>query len=59
MWMTSRCWWQNQPCRARDSSQPNLVMQESNIGFSNPAPVDGDTVTAYAVVLNNGAAGGQ
>ena len=36
--------------------QPNLVMQESNIGFSNPAPVAGDTVTAYAVVLNNGAA---
>ncbi len=35
---------------------PNLVMQESNIGLSNPDPVEGDDLTVYAVVVNNGGA---
>lgn len=33
---------------------PNLVMQETNIGFSPADPVQGDEVTVYAVVVNNG-----
>ncbi|MCC6167020.1 MAG: S8 family serine peptidase [Caldilineaceae bacterium] len=35
-------------------AQPNLVMQESNIGLSSPAPEAGEQVTVYAVVINNG-----
>ncbi|GIV78085.1 MAG: hypothetical protein KatS3mg050_2479 [Litorilinea sp.] len=37
-------------------AQPNLVMQESNIGFSNSNPTEGEEVTVYATVLNHGTA---
>ncbi len=36
--------------------QPNLVMQEDNIGLSSPMPEAGEDVTVYAVVVNNGSA---
>jgi subtilase family serine protease/subtilisin family serine protease len=35
-------------------SQPNLVMQEGNIGLSDPSPAVDDEVTVTAVVVNNG-----
>ncbi len=35
-------------------SQPNLFMQESNIGLSDPSPAQGDEITVSAVVINNG-----
>lgn len=35
-------------------SQPNLLMQENNIGLSDPDPEQGDEVTVSAVVINNG-----
>jgi len=35
---------------------PNLVMQETNIGFSDNSPTAGDEVTVEAVVLNHGTA---
>lgn len=37
-------------------AQPNLVMQESNIGLSSPTPQAGEEVTVFAVVINNGSA---
>ena len=35
---------------------PNLVIQTLNIGFNPPSPVDGDSVTLNATILNNGTA---
>ncbi|MFN2202119.1 MAG: CARDB domain-containing protein [Caldilineaceae bacterium] len=34
----------------------NLAVYEENITFSDPAPVDGDAVVVYALVLNTGSA---
>lgn len=35
-------------------NQPNLLMQDSDIGLSNPEPAQGDDLTVTAVVINNG-----
>ena len=40
----------------RERSAPNLVIQPLNIGFNPPNPVDGDSVTVNATILNNGTA---
>ncbi len=40
----------------RDRSVPNLVIQTLNIGFNPPSPVDGESVTVNATILNNGTA---
>ncbi|MEX1018249.1 MAG: S8 family serine peptidase, partial [Litorilinea sp.] len=33
---------------------PNLLMDEANIGLSNPHPTLGETITVHAIVINNG-----
>lgn len=40
----------------RERTIPNLVIQTLNIGFNPPSPVDGDSVTVNATILNNGTA---
>ncbi len=42
--------------RVETAARPNLVMDQANIEFNPPAPIDSERVTVHAVVLNQGAA---